>query len=99
MVGCTRETTYKRKIKASHYSIEILHVVSVQVNLWRLSYTSWQNALGILQWVGITIRKGELKEVLEGLKRKNCKQFQKEVITAIWGEVISYMECKELEDL
>ncbi|KAG5594548.1 hypothetical protein H5410_035780 [Solanum commersonii] len=42
----------------------------------------------IQQWIGLTIPKGEVKKVLEDIKRKNRKQFPKEVITIIWGAMI-----------
>ncbi|KAG5594540.1 hypothetical protein H5410_035772 [Solanum commersonii] len=60
VIGCTRETAYKRKIKASHYFSGRYYMLSLCKD-------------DIQQWIGLTIRKGEVKKVLEDIKRKNQK--------------------------
>lgn len=46
---------------------------------------------GIQQRTGITIRQGEVHKVLEGIKRRQWKQFHKELIAAIWGAVVYHV--------
>ncbi|WMV12323.1 hypothetical protein MTR67_005708, partial [Solanum verrucosum] len=45
----------------------------------------WQE---LMKWVGITLTNNEIKQVLECIKVKHWKQFQKEVVAAISGAIL-----------
>ncbi|XP_019254716.1 PREDICTED: uncharacterized protein LOC109233328 [Nicotiana attenuata] len=51
----------------------------------QLSYAGRLQRVELIQWTNFQLPAGELKQVLEYIKRKHGKAFQKEVIAAVWG--------------
>ncbi|XP_059288189.1 uncharacterized protein LOC132041497 [Lycium ferocissimum] len=43
---------------------------------------------GVLQWAGVQLPTGDIKQVLERIRRKHWKQFYKEVVVALWSAII-----------
>ncbi|KAF3615694.1 hypothetical protein FXO37_35399 [Capsicum annuum] len=62
---------------------------SVPICLWIV----WSNLLRaeLIRWTNVQLQAGEMKQVLENIKRKHWKTFQKEMIAAIWDAMIYHI--------
>uniref|UniRef100_M0ZK96 Orf147a protein n=1 Tax=Solanum tuberosum TaxID=4113 RepID=M0ZK96_SOLTU len=45
----------------------------------------------IAQWTGVQIPSGDVKQVLNRIRRRHWKQLYKEIIAALWGSIVYYV--------
>ncbi|XP_059316931.1 uncharacterized protein LOC132067650 [Lycium ferocissimum] len=63
---------------------------AMETSLYLFAECGWLKQVrdAIVSWAGILVHRGEVKQVLETIRRKHWKQFYKEVVAAIWGAVL-----------
>ncbi|KAK4733827.1 hypothetical protein R3W88_008088 [Solanum pinnatisectum] len=86
----TRERKQKQHIQVDDTNYIFCEEKVMDTNVHLFEVCKWIEIVwqGITQWTGIAITNNGIKQVLERIKRKHWKQFQKETIAALCGAIL-----------
>ncbi|KAL3330100.1 hypothetical protein AABB24_034118 [Solanum stoloniferum] len=89
----TKDRLQRMNIPVDTITCSLCDAQAVETQYHLFSVCDWTKRLvtTMAQWTGVQIPSGDVKQVLNRIRRRHWKQLYKEIIAALWGSIVYYV--------